>query len=82
MYLTEEEKVPENHDGYERHGNWGHKKLPILPFIDNATCMWDMIGFEWKSELWSTSDGSSSVILVDAPSKHFLQSAIIIWVSD
>ena len=39
MYLTVEENVSENQDGNERHGNWGHQKLPILACIDNATCM-------------------------------------------
>ena len=45
MYLTEEESGSENQDGYERHGNWGHEKLPISACIDNGTSKWDTIIF-------------------------------------
>ena len=45
MYLKEEENASENKDGYERHGYWGHEKLPISTYIDNATSKWDTIIF-------------------------------------
>ena len=45
MYLKKDENASENEDGYACHGNWGHKKLPILAYIDNATSKWDTIIF-------------------------------------